>query len=103
RDAALSRRDERRRLAVVDGGGWISLDAGHRAGRARARDGRTRREAPVKKPTDIGLNRTGIGTSPIDSKEMIEGARQGTPDPAFDTSPLEAVRDAYAEGAEPVG
>jgi len=30
----------------------------------------------VKKPTDIGMNRTGIQASPVDSKKTIEGAKQ---------------------------
>lgn len=33
------------------------------------------------KPTDIGTNRTGIATSPIDSKKMIEAARDGSASP----------------------
>jgi hypothetical protein len=33
----------------------------------------------MKEPTDIGFNRTGIGTSPIDSKELIQGAEQSVP------------------------
>lgn len=50
----------------------------------------------------IGLNRTGIGTSPIDSKEMIEGADLGPISPG---GPAEAaaLRREYAETDETVG
>jgi rubrerythrin len=57
----------------------------------------------VKKPTDIGLNRTGIATSPVGSKETIEGAVAGTPQQSFDVEAIKQVRDAYAEEAPPVG
>ena len=39
-----------------------------------------------KEPTDVGRNRTGIGTSPIDSKAAVEGARAGTPVPQFEAA-----------------
>jgi len=57
----------------------------------------------VKKPTDMGRNRTGVATSPIDSKEMIEGALEGSPEQSFDPTPIKLVRDSYAVDAPPVG
>lgn len=57
----------------------------------------------MKKPTDIGLNRTGMATSPIDSREMVTGALEGTPEQSFDVLPIKQVRDQYAEGAPPIG
>ena len=57
----------------------------------------------MKKPTDIGLNRTGIATSPVDSKLVVEGAAEATPQPSFDIEPIKRVRDSYATDAEPLG
>jgi len=50
----------------------------------------------------IGLNRTGIGTSPIDSKEMLEGAALG---PIAPGGPEDAarMRREYAESEETLG
>lgn len=56
----------------------------------------------MKNTVSVGTNRTGIGTSPIDSKEMIEGARRVVPAPG-DGEGLHEVRKAYGKGAAPVG
>lgn len=56
-----------------------------------------------KKPTDMGMNRTGLGMSPIEGKKTVEGAQQGTLNRSFDVSALEAVRVAISSTAEPVG
>ena len=57
----------------------------------------------MHKPTDTGMNRTGIGTSPIDSGRTVKGAKQqGTP-AMVDGQVLEAERIAWAQDAEPVG
>lgn len=57
----------------------------------------------MHKPTDTGMNRTGIGTSPIDSGRTVKGAKQqGTP-ALVDGQVLEAERIAWAQSAEPVG
>jgi hypothetical protein len=58
----------------------------------------------MKKTTsDVGLNRTGIQTSPIDSKEAIEGARLGLPSsPGTERGILE-VRALYAKESEGLG
>jgi rubrerythrin len=55
------------------------------------------------KPTDIGTNRTGMATSPIDSKRTIQAAEQLTPFPGIDGEALAAERLAWAVAAEPVG
>jgi rubrerythrin len=55
------------------------------------------------KPTDMGMNRTGIASSPRESKEAIEGARQGSPKPSFDVAPVARVRVALSRTFEPVG
>lgn len=55
------------------------------------------------KPTDTGTNRTGIATSPIDSRRTIEAAEQATPDGRLDGRALEAERVLWARSADPVG
>jgi hypothetical protein len=63
-------------------------------------------ENVVKKPTDIGANRTGIDASPIDSKETIEGALNPTVpalETAGDTVLLASERMSWCEQADPVG
>jgi len=56
-----------------------------------------------KEPTDVGRNRTGIGTSPTDSKAAVEGARAGTPVPQFEPIELTATRVELSRQAAPVG
>jgi rubrerythrin len=53
------------------------------------------------KPTETGMNRTGIATSPVDLKEMLEGARGGAPVP--DGEAFEQEHLSWARGASPVG
>jgi hypothetical protein len=55
------------------------------------------------KPTDVGMNRTGIGTSPFAAKRTKEEARQGIAQPSFDNVLIESERTAYSQEAEPVG
>lgn len=55
------------------------------------------------KPTDIGINRTGIATSPIDAKAMVEGARAGTPNPTAEPQAFLLARTGFAREAPPVG
>jgi len=55
------------------------------------------------KPTDLGLNRTGIGTAPVESKKTIEGAAAGIPPRSTDLSAIEAARVAFSSVAAPVG
>ena len=47
----------------------------------------------MKKTTsDIGMNKTGIATSPIDSKEMVKGAQEGGFSSAGDDDSLMASK-----------
>lgn len=58
----------------------------------------------MKNPTDMGTNRTGIATSPVDSKRLINGARDGmTADPMAGHLALTVERRAHSESAEPLG
>ena len=55
------------------------------------------------KPTDTGLNRTGIAMSPIDSRRTIEAAEEVTPGGHADRQMLEHERVRWARDAHPVG
>lgn len=55
-----------------------------------------------KKPTDTGMNRTGIATSPIDSKRTVSGAKTEG-EGRLDGRLLEAERVQWASEADPVG
>jgi ferritin-like protein len=61
----------------------------------------------MKKPTDIGTNRTGAKTSPIDSRRTIAGAKKGSAETGIespgDSTRLEAERVFWSASAEPVG
>jgi rubrerythrin len=57
---------------------------------------------PVK-PTDLGPNRTGIATSPIDSKALIEGAQAGTLMVQLEPLQLHSERVAWSRDVTPVG
>lgn len=62
----------------------------------------------MHKPTDTGMNRTGIATSPFDSPELIRGAGTAQADrvssvDSADGDALLAERVSFARGAEPVG
>jgi tRNA isopentenyl-2-thiomethyl-A-37 hydroxylase MiaE len=57
----------------------------------------------MKKAEDIGTNRTGIATSPIDGPQVISGAEQGSPSTPGDESAQAAVRAAYVKESEPIG
>ncbi len=56
----------------------------------------------MQKPTDIGMNRTGIATSPIDARRTEKGAQIEAPMPT-DGSFLEEERVRFAREAFPVG
>jgi hypothetical protein len=51
----------------------------------------------------MGLNRTGIGTSPIDSADIIKTAEDACPTPLVDGHGIANLREAYENEAEPVG
>jgi rubrerythrin len=55
-----------------------------------------------QKPTDVGLNRTGMGTAPIQSKKMLKGVDTFEPSTA-DGRRLEAVRVELSRSAPPMG
>jgi rubrerythrin len=57
---------------------------------------------PVE-PQQIGANRTGTATSPIESKRTIEGAREGSPAPDPELLSIDAVRLDYSRAVPPVG
>ncbi len=56
-----------------------------------------------KTSSDVGLNRTGIQTSPIDSKEAIEGAKQGLPSSLGTEAGILEVRALYAKEGDGLG
>jgi hypothetical protein len=53
--------------------------------------------------TELGLNRTGIATSPKLTQEMIAGAKEFAPAPNGDETIIAKVREEYAREAEPLG
>ena len=59
--------------------------------------------SPTTKPTDPGLNRTGIATSPIDSRRTIEAANAAHTVGPLDGKALETERLRWARSAEPIG
>jgi rubrerythrin len=52
---------------------------------------------------EIGMNRTGIGTSPLLSKEMVEGVEEFLPQTPGDEREIARARGDYARDAEPIG
>src|SRR5688500_6762379 len=56
----------------------------------------------MKKPTDIGKNRTGIATSPIDSARLVDEQQRYAPPPG-DAQALAAERLLWSTDAPPVG
>jgi rubrerythrin len=52
---------------------------------------------------EIGMNRTGIGTSPLLSKEMLEGTEEFLPPSDGDEREIARARGDYARDAEPIG
>jgi rubrerythrin len=57
----------------------------------------------MKEPTDMGFNRTGLGTSPLDGKELVEGAESTPPSPPGDETELARVRRSYVAESGVVG
>src|SRR5688572_12653561 len=54
-------------------------------------------------PTDVGMNRTGIATSPIDSAELIQGAEKYLPSSLGSEQDLVELRLELSRTAGPVG
>ncbi len=57
----------------------------------------------MKESTDLGMNRTGIQTSPLQSAEMVKAAQQTAPTSTGTEQAVADVRISYAREAEPVG
>ncbi len=57
----------------------------------------------MKNPTNPGMNRTGMATSPVLSSQLIAAAKETEPSMAGDERAVAAVRISYARGAEPMG
>lgn len=57
----------------------------------------------MKEPTDMGMNRTGLGTSPFDGKELVAHARESQPTSLGDESEIAKVRAVYAAESSVVG
>lgn len=55
------------------------------------------------RPTDMGINRTGIGLSPLDGPLMVEGAKTSPPTSAGSSRDSAALRLMYASEAGTVG
>jgi rubrerythrin len=57
----------------------------------------------MPKPTDTGMNRTGIATSPIDSRRTLQGAEEAQTRGPLDGAALIAERVRWASEADPLG
>ncbi len=57
----------------------------------------------MKEPTGYGMNRTGIGTSPIDAKELIDASEAAVPSAEGDASGIASLRMSYASASGIVG
>lgn len=57
----------------------------------------------MRQPTDLGINRTGIGIAPSAGEQMLEGAEESMPSSAGDGRELAKMRQNYALDAPPVG
>ncbi|HEX2056570.1 MAG TPA: hypothetical protein VHF07_08750, partial [Nitrospiraceae bacterium] len=57
----------------------------------------------MKKPTDSGMNRTGVDMSPIDVNELLNGVNESRPSSQGDESTLASYRSPYLQEAEPIG
>lgn len=56
----------------------------------------------MRTSTDLGMNKTGIATSPIDSKRLLEEVERG-PAPSGDGQAMANLRGEYAPDATPIG
>jgi rubrerythrin len=56
-----------------------------------------------RKASELGMNRTGIKTSPVHSKKAIEGAEQAQPSSPGDASGIWKVREEFAREQEGLG
>jgi hypothetical protein len=72
------------------------------SGKTRTPPRRTAARRGKKKPTDVGLNRTGVQTAPLRAKEMAGSTGAAPADPSLGTA-LAAARAELSEEAPPVG
>ncbi|HEX8823164.1 MAG TPA: ferritin-like domain-containing protein [Archangium sp.] len=56
-----------------------------------------------RKASELGMNKTGIATSPVGGKKTIEGAEKYSPDVPGDASGIWKERQAYARESENLG
>lgn len=73
-----------------------------RSGKARTPPRRTAARPGKKKPTDVGLNRTGLQTAPLRAKEMASATDAAPADPTLGTA-LAAARVELSHEAPPIG
>lgn len=57
----------------------------------------------MKTVMGMGMNRTGIGTSPVDARASVAGAVEGVPVANVDGAELAALRGDYVRESEPIG
>jgi rubrerythrin len=57
----------------------------------------------MKQPTDLGMNKTGIDSSPIDIQELLSGVKKSWPSSDGDESTLASYRSSYLAEADPIG
>lgn len=57
----------------------------------------------MQKPTDTGMNRTGIATSPIDGRRVVAGAEETPAGNVLDGEAIAAERISWARTVSPVG
>ncbi|WP_447976527.1 ferritin Dps family protein [Candidatus Nitrospira bockiana] len=57
----------------------------------------------MKLPSDLGMNRTGLDMSPLDTQPLVSAARSSIPTSEGDEQALAAFRASYLEQAEPIG
>lgn len=55
------------------------------------------------RPTDLGINRTGIYLSPIDGPAVVEGAREGDPSSPGSARDIAVVRRQFIDELGPIG
>jgi rubrerythrin len=57
----------------------------------------------MREQHEMGINRTGIGMSPLDSKDIIGAAQEAAPSSSGGIEQIASLRSSYAKEAEPVG
>ena len=57
----------------------------------------------MKQPTDIGMNRTGLGMSPREGDRMMDNTRVGPSVQVDGGGSIAKLRGAYIDEASPIG